>query len=48
LAEFARHAIEPGLPEGVFNDPMLEHGFQEASIVEAQTNITDFVAAYAD
>jgi hypothetical protein len=48
LAEFARHAIEPGLPEGVVNDPMLEHGFQEASIVEAQTDITAFVAAYAD
>ena len=48
LAEFARHAIEPGLPEGVVNDPMLEHGFQEASVVEAQTDITTFVAAYAD
>jgi phospholipid-translocating ATPase len=48
LAEFARHAIEPGLPDGVVNDPMLEHGFQEASIVEAQTDITAFVAAYAD
>jgi transposase InsO family protein len=48
LAEFARHAIEPGLPEGVVNDPMLEHGFQEASVVEAQTDITAFVAAYAD
>jgi hypothetical protein len=48
LAEFARHAIEPGLPDGVVNDPMLEHGFQEASIVEAQTDITAFVVAYAD
>jgi len=34
LAEFARHAIESGLPDGVVNDPMLEHGFQEASIVK--------------
>ena len=33
LAEFARHAIEPGLPDGVVNDPMLENGFREASIV---------------
>jgi hypothetical protein len=41
LAEFA-------LPEGVVNDPILEHGFQEASVVEAQTDIIAFVAAYAD
>ena len=47
LAKFARHVIEPGLPDGVVNDPMLEHGFQEASIVEAQTDITAFVAPYA-
>ena len=47
LADFARHAIEPGLPYGVVNDPMLEHGFREASIVEAQADIDAFVTAYA-
>jgi hypothetical protein len=48
LAEFARHAIEPGSPAGVVNDPVLEHGFHEASVVEAHADITSFVAAYAD
>jgi hypothetical protein len=48
LAEFARHAIEPGLPAGVVNDPVLEHGFQEASVVEAHADTTSFVAVYAD
>ena len=48
LAEFARHAIEPGSPAGVVNDPVLEHGFHEASVIEAHADISWFVAAYAD
>jgi hypothetical protein len=48
LAEFARHAIEPGSSAGVVNDPVLEHGFHQASVIEAHADISWFVAAYAD
>jgi hypothetical protein len=40
LAEFARPDFEPELPAGVVNDPVLEHGFHEASVVEARADIS--------